>query len=75
MSEIATLDKLELHLSHSAASAPRATATSQGSALEAFFSEIRYSSFGQESTQKGQTRPSQVKVKNGTSLGYRLRLY
>lgn len=47
MSEIATLENLELHLSH--APGYRISRNhSKGSALESFFSEIRYSSFEQK---------------------------
>lgn len=57
MSEIATLEKLELHLAQvittetapAAAPAPKAPSVmnngSQGSQLELFFSEIKYSTF------------------------------
>ena len=52
MSEIATLETLELHLSY-APGYRISRNQSKGSALESFFSEIRYSSF-----EKSQRRAS-----------------
>jgi hypothetical protein len=46
MSEIATLEKLEIHLSHAPNFRPHTLANR--SALESYFSEIRYSSFKAE---------------------------
>ena len=53
MSEIATLENLEIHLSHSPSFRSHALANHNGSrrsALESFFSEIRYSSFTSKPT-------------------------
>ena len=55
MSEIATLESLELHLSY--APGYRITRNqSKGSALESFFSEIRYTSF-EENTETRASYP------------------
>jgi len=56
MSEIATLETLELHLSH--APGYRISRNhSKGSALESFFSEIRYTSFEEEKAAGRATYP------------------
>ena len=51
MSEIATLEKLEIYLSHAPNFRPQTLANGnhyRKSALESYFSEIRYSSFQAE---------------------------
>ena len=59
-SEIATLDQLEKHLSQTEEPSPK-------SKMEAFFSEINYSSFSSDYTLKTALKPR----KNGSSARFR----
>lgn len=88
MSEIATLEKLELHLAQVPAEAPSApvvntvpesrpvmSSARQGSQLEIFFSEIQYATF--VSRKKLDPKVRQAKSSNSAegALKYRLRLH
>lgn len=85
MSEIATLEKLELHLAQVPAEAPVVntvpesrpvmSSARQGSQLEIFFSEIQYATF--VSRKKLDPKVRQAKSSNSAegALKYRLRLH
>jgi hypothetical protein len=73
MSEIATLEKLELHLSH----APGYRLQGQrsgGSALEAFFSEIRYSSFEKARQEAAHDLHTGSKPQKNGAANYQLKI-
>ena len=73
MSEIASLEKLELHLSHAPGYQARRQSSS-GSALEAFFSEIRYSSFEKARAEVGSSLFTENKPQKNGAANYQLRI-
>lgn len=72
MSEIATLEKLEIHLSHAPGYRARRQSSS-GSALEAYFSEIRYSSF-EKAREVGSSLFTDNKPQKNGAANYQLRI-
>lgn len=77
MSEIATLAKLELHLSQSpnhGSTAVVKVSRPKRSLLEDYFSEIQYASFGQNGAAAHTLTTNQKPQKHNAGSGYQLTL-
>jgi hypothetical protein len=73
MSEIASLEKLELHLSYAPGYRMRGQSSS-GSALEAFFSEIKYSSFEKARKESNHALHTSAKPQKNGAASYQLKI-